>query len=288
MLKSLSTPYGKTKILHTQPQAPTGETVAVIPGFSESIRHNKPLVQSLTARGFEVITFDQPRRTGAGDYRIKSPIERLGSVADSILKAAGVTEPVHALAHSLGTGAALKAAKKNPALFKSLTLMEPIAMAGEQSFTEEANRVSKKVFKNELKAARGQTTEQPEGRYAARVDTESRRSYFGRVTGAQLVGGKNLAVQPIMAINEAIAAGSAQAVEDFKSDIDDVIELGIPVHLVTAHGDELYDFNKIDAAYAAGILATSHSEIADIEASHDAFWMHPEQTATLYDQIIHQ
>lgn len=285
MKSKASTPYGKTKIYSSKSSSTGAERVLVIPGFSESVTHSKKLVDALARHGFYAATFSQPRHASKEAHRVSDPIGRLGDVVNSLVE---TTVPegkkVHALAHSLGTAAVLRAAQQAPERFASITLMQPVGMVGRQSLAELTGRVSRKVAKNQLEALHSQNpNKQPENGYAASVDNESAIAYSGRVAKAQLMGGKVLASQPPLAHKEASAAGNYEIADD----IAKVTELGIPVHLVTAHADELYDNDKVHAGYEAGIAATSYSSIADPQARHDAFWLQPERTATIVDQIVH-
>jgi alpha-beta hydrolase superfamily lysophospholipase len=280
------TPYGKAKIYSVGSQSPEAERVLVVPGYSETIAHSKKLVDALADEGFNASTFSQPRRAGQEVHRVKDPIQRQGNVILSLVE---TTVPegakIHAVAHSLGTAAVLRAAQEAPERFASITLMQPVGMVGQQSIGEMTGRVSKKVIKNQVGALHSQVpNSQPERGYAANVDKELAFRYLGRVVKAQLASSKVLATQPILAHKEAIAAGKYGIADD----IAKVTELGIPVHMVTAHSDELFDGDKVHAGYEAGIAATSYSTVADPEARHDTFWMQPRRTAGIVRQLIHE
>lgn len=279
------TPYGKATVYSAQSHNPQAERVVVVPGYSETIAHSKKVVDALAMKGFNASTFSQPRRAGKGAHRIKDPIQRQGSVVLSLIEATVPgDEKVHAVAHSLGSAAVLRAAQKAPDRFASITLMQPLGMAGEQGLSELAGRVSRKVIKNLASSLHGQSPSiQPaHGGYAARVDEETALSFSGRVAKAQLAGNGVIVAQPALSLREALAAGQYEVAED----IANVAELGIPIHLVTAHDDELFDNDKVHTTYEAGIEATSYSSVADPDAGHDTFWMQPERTARIVSQLI--
>jgi alpha-beta hydrolase superfamily lysophospholipase len=268
MKPRIPTPYGKVKLYRPNTDNEQ-ERVMVVPGFSESLTHNKKLVDTLARIGFDAFTFTQPRRRGKTG--LTDPIDRQGDIVLKLLETTlRPNDRVHAVAHSLGCAAVLKAAMQHPERFASLTLMQPLGMVGEQGFGEQLKRVSKKVTRNQV---------------AATLEGETRLRYSARVARAQLAGGGIIARHPRLAIQEARAAGKY----DIADDIKDVVQLGVPVHVVTANSDEMFDRHKIATGYELiSDSVTSYSNIADQAAPHDTFWLHPERTAKLISQIIHE
>jgi hypothetical protein len=162
--------------------------------------------------------------------------------------------------------------------------MQPVGMAGEQGLPEQSQRVGKKLFKNQAGAIKGQKPG-----YHAAVDKESALHYFGRVTNAQILAGSAiLAKNLILAAKEARAAGRYQITED----IAKVSELGIPIHIVTAYGDEMFDQAKVDAGYEdIADFVNGYSTVAtrrDDPARHDTFWLQPKRTAQIVSQLTNQ
>lgn len=278
------TPYGKSKVITAHSKTPSAGNIFVVPGFSETTAHNSELVDALANEGFDATTFSQPRRTGRKADRIADPIGRQGRVILRVLEASVTPgEKVHAVAHSMGAAATLKAALEAPELFDSLTLMQPLGLAGEQGFSELLGRVNKKTVKNQRVALHSQDPRKlADHGYAANLDTESALNFSGRVTNAHIAAGKVLLSQPALSLREARAAGTYSMTDD----IAKVTALGIPVHLVVAHGDEMFDHDKVDAGYDAGVAASSYMSVADREAGHDTFWMQPARTAAIVGQII--
>lgn len=284
MKKAIKTPFGKAKI-YSQEVPEAREHTMVVPGYSESVTHSKKLVNALASRGFDAFTFSQPRRKGKNP--VNNPIDRQGDTVLSVLESTLPSgDRVHAVAHSLGSAAVLKAAQLAPERFASLTLMQPVGMAGEQSFSELLGRVGRKLTRNQIRAMRSQNPQRkPKTGYAASVDTESAARYSSRVARSQLAGGSVLAKQPVLAIKEAKAAGSYDIVDD----IAKVKELGIPINIVKAHSDEMFDTDKVDMGYSRVTdSVNSYSSVADRTARHDTFWLQPERTAQIVGQLINK
>lgn len=117
----------------------------IVPGYSESITHNKALVNELADRGLAAFTFSQPR----SGRRAIDPIERQSDIIAQVLAAMlPERQKMHAAAHSLGSAALLRAAKKHPERFTGLLLMQPPGMSGRQGFLQLARRVGMKTVKN--------------------------------------------------------------------------------------------------------------------------------------------
>lgn len=293
---SVSTPYGNTNIYSAENRPSSkAERVLVVPGYSEGLKHNKGLVDALARRGYDAFTFNQPRRKG----KVEDPIQRQGRVILSLLKAntpqeekGHQDEKIHAVGHSLAAAALLRAAIDAPEQFASITLLQPVGMVGEQSTLELAGRVNKKVARNQLSAIKGQDPDRkPKHGYRAVVDKESSLQFLTRVLHAQLVGGGVLVKQPALALREANSISGSKLREkyDITDDVAEVHKLGIPIHIVKAHGDELFDPDKVDATYE-GIADSvdSFSSVADPKAGHDTSWMQPERTAGIVDELIHK
>lgn len=282
MKTSIRTEFGKTKILESTAEGQS-EKVLLVPGFGEGITQTKKLIGSLAARGLGAISFSQPRRRG---YKDLDPISRQSVVVSDVLTASTERdEKVYGVAHSLGSGALLRAAQAHPDQFKEIIIMEPAGASGEQSFGELLGRTTKKVVKNQVGAARGQNSEVyvADGHYVASADDEPRLRFSNRVNTAQLASGATLAKNPALTASEAVAAGAY----DMTEDVIKVIELGIPVHIVKAHADEMFDTDKVDERLEPLLsYGVSISSVADPSARHDTLWMQPERTANIIDQTI--
>lgn len=254
-----------------------------MPGYSETIAHSKSVVDALAQEGFESFTFNQPRKPGEG-----WPADPIGRQADLVVRVVEAVAPeagrVHAVAHSLGAAAVLRAAPRIPERVASIVLMQPIGLSGAQPFREQALRVGRKATKNQLGALRRQDPERPPRHgYAAALDTESATGFFTRVARAQLTGFGVLLRHVRLALREANAAGAYDLADDARK----VRELGIPVHVVKAQGDELFDTDKVDAGYQRVVDAvTSYSCVADPHARHDASWLQPARSAQIVRQLV--
>lgn len=271
--------------------------VMVVPGFSESIAHNKKLVDALEKEGFDASTFSPPRRTG----KVKvSPIMRqayiLSDRIDNKLLAKYSLDPkseipnedkVHLVAHSLGAAAALKTAQLEPKRIASIILMEPEGMSGEQGLLEQFNRAGNKVVNNQALATRSQRLDRPAayGGYAANADEEKAGKFFRRVAKAQAAAGGVILKNLPLALKEAKAAGKYNINED----LNNVRKLGIPVHIVTSYADDMFDYGKMHTGYNPNTHPSlSVSTVADKNSRHDDPMLHPERTARIIGQLITQ
>lgn len=276
------TPFGTARIYGTRGVGDT-DSVLVVPGYSETITHSKSVVDALAREGFDAFTFSQPRKAGKG-----WPEDPIGRQADLVVRVVEAVVPeagrVHAVAHSLGAAAVLKAALRIPERVAGIVLMQPIGLSGAQRFREQAARVGRKAAKNQVGALRRQDPERsPRDGYAAVVDTESAPAFFARVARAQLVGFGVLLRHVRLALREAKAAGAYDLAEDARK----VRELGLPVHIVKSQGDELFDAAKVDAGYEHLVdVVTSYSTVADPHARHDAYWLQPARSAQIVRQLV--
>lgn len=282
MKSSFKSQFGKTKILEAKSKE-HGEKLVVVPGFSEGITHTKKLLGALAAKGYDAVSFSQPRKRGD---KTLDPVERQSKIFLNVLdKQTAKDEKVHAVAHSLGGGALLKAAIERPEKFDSITILEPAGVVGRQRFGELLRRVGKKVVKNQLGAAQGQNADVfiRNGHYTASADTESALHFSTRVNNAQLAGLGAIMRNPANAVREASAAGQYNMTADALR----VHELGIPIHIVKAESDEMFDSDKVNGRlqplFENGI---SVSSVADPTARHDTSWMQAERTARIVDQTI--
>lgn len=290
MKRTLRTNFGKSKLYSAHPEAYAARKTApvfVVPGFSETIAHSKELVEALADHGFTAETFSPPRKSDKESRRINDAIQRQGNVVLSVLEAAHPNaERVHAMGHSLGAAAVLRAAIADPERFESITLMQPLGMTGNKTLAEMAFVATKKTIKNQIEAFGGQDpTDLPEEGYAARIDSETGLHYAKRVAIAQSAAGRVLGRRPLLTYKEAAQSGEYEIYDD----IAKVNELGIPVHVVTAYGDDMFDYAEVEATHSIiGDHAASHSTIADKSARHDAFWLQPERTAEIMSQIVRE
>jgi alpha-beta hydrolase superfamily lysophospholipase len=275
------TPFGKTKIFQTNSDSPEAQDILIVPGYTETPTHNLKLAEKLAKKGFDVTMFSQPRKVGKEPHADLEPIERQAQIVKSILETTSLTDKkVHAVAHSLGAGAVLKAAAEQPESFKSIILMQPVGTVGAQRFGELFGRAAKK-FKSQPWAQ----PKNQDGSYTAMVENEPKSSVVKRVAKANIHAGAFLASQPMLAMREAKAVSQYEIADDVRK----VVELGIPVHIVGAHGDELFDSSKSNNTYEELLeTASSISEVADANAAHDTFWLQPERTARIIGQLINK
>lgn len=264
------TTYGIANIyLRSSPRA-IGR-VLVMPGFGESIYHVKPVVDALANEGYEALTFSPPRRDVKRAGKRIDPMVRQAEIVLEILEAMALPatlagKKVHAVAHSLGAGAALKVAQLQPEYFASLVLMQPVGLLSEnQSVYELAKRATKKIASNQ--------------KVARLSDNDS----TARVAKTRFVSWAVIARQPLLALREAAAAGNYSMAEDAQK----VADLGIPTHVVAAKGDEMFDHAKVERSRSTieGIVQ-SYALLDGPTANHDTFWIHPQNTAAIVARLI--
>ena len=239
----------------------------VIPGFSESITHNRELIDRLADQGYDTFTFSQPRRGTFVD-----PIARQQAIVLELLKALLPTDQkVYAVAHSLGAAAALKAARLHPDKFSGLLLMQPSGIGEKQTLLQLIRRVGKKTAKNHTNVT---------GVAGSAVYSVALR----QVLRAHAASTAHIIRNPLLALKEASAAVRYMIAED----IIEVQKLGIAVHTVLVRNDELFTMGDVLEYDNAIELPGAYSTLTHREARHDTFWMHPEQTAELVDGVIRQ
>lgn len=240
----------------------TAHKVLVVPGFSESITHNKALVDIVASKGYNTFTFSRPR---GGPSR--HPLDRQKDIVMSALMATvPENEKVHAVAHSLGSATLLRAAREHPERFASLLLMEPSGIVSIQSLRELVHRASIKTKNNQQAVSRNEPS-----------------VTLRQIIRAQLASSVIIARNPILAFKEARVATRHSIADDIVA----IMRLNIPIHIVNAYGDELFSIDRAGIGYDQIMtFAGSYSSITDKSAGHDTFWIHPEQTAQLVDTFI--
>lgn len=256
--------------------------VVVVPGYSETITHNKALVGALATEGFETVSFTQPYPTKSQPSPVESRIDAVRRVIEATVPAG---EKIYALAHSLGALPILALAKEHPEQFARIVLMQPAGFVDSQGLAKLSTKTTRKIVRNQSRALNGQTLRQPSDRYVGLADQEGRVEFFSRTLRAQLAAGGVLARRPKLALREAHLADRY----DVDRDIAEVMAGGVPVDIVLAHGDELFDSSEAyerypKIAHHIGAL----SVVADSEAGHDTTWLQPRRTATLFRQIVEE
>ncbi len=101
---------------------------------------------------------------------------------------------------------------------------------------------------------------------------------------AQNAAGMLLARNGKLALQEARAIGKYDATPDLKA----VSELGIPVHVVGAHSDELFGHQDLNDAIMPvdGEIKAPISYPVDRLAGHDTAWMQPKLHAEIIGSIV--
>lgn len=286
MKSTVETVYGKATVYRVPPKnGHASDQLWLVPGFSETLAHTQSVVDMAAEEGFDASTFSQPRGSGESIRADDGPLERQSRLFLDIIRAkVPPVEKIDAVGHSLGCATLLLAAQKEPWRFKSITLMQPVGMVGEQSLLEMAGRSAKKVASIQGGAIiKGQS---PKRRFSkahqAKFDSEGRLSYSGRILRAQNAAGKLLLSHPGLAIDEANAARRY----DIQQDLEKVSQLGIPINIVTSKSDEFFDNDKVLPYESIADDISSYSMVAERKARHDTLWMQPRRTAKIIGSLL--
>lgn len=290
-----NTEFGKTKTYSSTSGHADSPNILFVPGFGETISHYRPLIDALGEKGFNASTFSPPRKTGNNQT---DPITRqayiLSERIDNRMLAKYLVDPdievadkdkIHLVAHSLGAGAALKAAILDPDRIASIILWEPSGMSGVQNLPELLNRAGNKVVNNQALATRSQKpgNESAYGGYGANVDEEKAGKFSWRIAKAQLAAGGVILRNLPLGLKEAKAAGQFNIFKDLVR----VKELGIPVDIITSYSDDMFKYANMHEGYdPATHPSRSVMSVADKNSRHDDPMLHPERTARLISQII--
>lgn len=283
MLQKIRTRFGKVNVYAAG--NPEGERVLVVPGYSETISHNRKLVDELGGLGLFAATLSQPRRSRERRMGQKlDPLDRQAELLITMLDRLGDGVKITAVGHSMGAVAVLKAAQARPHRFERIILEQPAGFGHQQKMPEQVKRVSHKVGRNQLRALFGQGRKQPDVGYTASPDKEAPLPYGLRVARAQNAAGMLLARNGVLALQEARAVGRYDAIPD----LENVAKLGIPMHVVGAHSDELFGNADLNNAIMpeGGEFRAPLSYPADRRAGHDTVWMQPKLHAQTIGNII--
>lgn len=285
MLQKVRTRFGKVSSYSAG--NPEGARVLVVPGYSETIAHNRKLVDELGKLGMFAATLSQPRKSRQKHLlpgEKLDPLERQAQILITMLDRLREGVKITAVGHSMGAAAVLKAAQARPDRFERIILEQPSGFSEEQRMPQQAKRVAHKVGRNQWRALFGQGGKRSKQGNMALPDKESPLAYSARVGKAQNAAGMLLARNGVLALQEAKAAGRYDATADWEA----VTELGIPIHVVGAHSDELYGHQALTDAIMPedGEIKAPISYPADRLAGHDTLWMQPKLHAASISSIV--
>lgn len=244
-------------------EAVNNARVLLVPGFGEDRGHLSHIIEALEASGVR--------------SHIQSPqdISKLWASHEEF-------EQFHAVSHSLGAVSLLDAAIVNPERFSSLTLMQPMGF-NPDSFTHLTLRTGIKFANNQsiaLKQLFGKLTgswcDESTADIAADPDSWV-------ITRNQIRSIINVTRNPLVAIRDILIGIQADIHEKIKT----ARTLNIPVSIILAAADELFDANVAHQnCQSLTEIGVSYSWLADQKARHDTFWLQPNRTARAIIQII--
>ncbi|OKI09639.1 hydrolase [Streptomyces sp. CB02923] len=133
--RRLVTERGEFAVHEARPDGAPAGTALLVPGFTGSKEDFIALLEPLAAAGFQVVAVD-----GRGQHETPGPYDESayakGELTQDVLAQARAldTGPVHLLGHSLGGLIARAAVLRDPAAFRSLTVMSsgPAAICAAQ------------------------------------------------------------------------------------------------------------------------------------------------------------
>lgn len=277
MIQKINTPHGKATIYRLG--VPMAEQYIVLsPGYSETITHCKELVDMLAGKGYSALTYSQPRRGYTSDL--------LGREKTIVLSLIGATIPAgkktHVVTHSYSAAAVLRAALERPELFASVLLMQPSGMAGNQSLFKVVRQIGKKMIETQAGAIRDRRAKK---QAISTGEPQERSASFRQVLSTQLASTAMVVKNPLLSLQEAKLVVRHSIVNDIAA----VKQLGIPVYVISAYSDELFNLTKSGVGYEDIVtLPGAYISVADKHARHDTFWIHADRTTRLIDILIRQ
>lgn len=276
-LEYVTTSFGQSAIYR---QNGGGERVWIIPGYAETLNHSAAVIDWLGLYGFDALTFTQPRHQGAKAYR--TPIERQGEVVAEIVESySPKANRQHALAHSMGGAAVVKAALADPELFDTLILTQTLGLTSPQTLRELGIRGLKKAPQSRKTGTK--IHEARNDYYAASLFTETPGQTARRTISAQMAGAVLSLRNPSLALREALAARQHNIVPDIQQLVASRPELS--VHVLLAHGDELLPDKTASQQVRELLGFAAVHYLAMPQAGHDASWTQPRLTAEFVDSL---
>ena len=281
MQTQLKTPYGKAKLYSASPEGQGSRgNIVVIPGFAETLTQNKRLVNSLAKQGYNASTYSQPRGRGSKEDRKRSPMVRAALIAGYIINK--VDEPVDVVGHSMSAKVALIVAEAMPDKIGKVILLQPNGINSPQSLGQISKKSTMKNVDNLRNA----------GKIAASIG-ESKWSVIKLLVVGQAKATKLLAVNFNLAKAESIEAANDSLLSNAKK----VRDLGKEVVVIGAQGDQFFDQQEVNATYGlAGHMNDGQtiaiddlfpmSVMSNPEATHDASWMRPDETAIAIRAVL--
>ncbi len=112
MLQKFRTRFGKVNVYAAG--NPKGNRVLVVPGYSETITHNRKLVDELGKQGMFAATLSQPRKSGSRQGEKLDPLDRQAELLIDMLDKLKDGVKITVVGHSMGAVAVLKAAQARP------------------------------------------------------------------------------------------------------------------------------------------------------------------------------
>lgn len=239
--------------------------VFVAGGWSVSRRTLEGVGEEITKSGREALLIDHARfgRPQADGAYPAETVQKANSMLNAMDKSG--TKKTDVIAHSEGALASIYAALEYPERFRSLILVAPAGMIGEDSVKELAGRFLKKQRESLTK------------------DLPENPTAVGRI---MLGGAKYIGKNPAKAYREVSNIANEKADEILR----ELRQRGVYVGLIQSNADPLFPPERIEKHVELDDgrwgNVDSYASIANKNAGHDDLLIHPEQTARAAIQMI--
>lgn len=145
--QKLKTPEGNLTFVDIKPERETGDKtpILVIPGWSITLKTEKPLLQSLHNSGIHTIAVELPRFGGKveGKEEIPAEVVRQAELLARLISERPVGEKIDVVGQSMATMSLLAAAKIEPGILsriRNVVFVSPAGISGNDNIANLASR----------------------------------------------------------------------------------------------------------------------------------------------------
>jgi pimeloyl-ACP methyl ester carboxylesterase len=258
---------GKAKFVDIRPESLVSEIpVLVAGGWAEGSKSLGQVGREISVGGRRAILVDHAR-FGKVQDRSDYPAEIVhkANTLLAVLDEVGI-DKVDVIAHSEGALNAVYAAMQQPERFRSLILVAPAGMIGEDSVLALA------------------------GRFAPKVIRGLSKDFVENPKAAFIINSTGL---PYMAKNPAKAAREVKTIADTTIDsaLVDLRHSDIQIGLIQSHSDPVFPAERIEKHIVLDDElgnVDAYASVAAKDAGHDDLLIHPERSTRAAMQMIEQ
>ncbi|MDO8507035.1 MAG: alpha/beta hydrolase [bacterium] len=258
---------GESKFVDIQPSLESQISnipVIVAGGWSETPKSLQDVGEEITSKGRRTILVEHARSGGKDKDQTDYPPETQQRANTLLVTLDKLNiDKADIIAHSEGALDAVFAAMQSPERFRSLILVAPAGMIGEDSIPALSARFSKKIVRGWTKDAR----ENPKAAYRLNTGTP-----------------QYVAKNPVKAIRE-IKDISSITIEEALTDIK---ESGVNVSIIQSQSDQVFPSERINKNVVLGENVDRHASVVSEDAGHDDLIVHPERSTRAALQMIDQ